>query len=198
MTKRLWNEETGEDKVIVVGFKGLPVFGLEQTEGKPLPSSDPDIEKWVASLPLLDVAKSWGLSVEVFDGQGAPYLGCYRLGLGIDIGVKNLLTWTHELVHAGDHRNGTLKERGQRLGSECVAELGGAVLLEILGYEREVDLGGCWDYIQSYAQKEKMGVTEACIMILERMCMAVSLILETAEQIKRENPAPTTAVGAGT
>jgi hypothetical protein len=51
----LRDEETGEERVIVVGFKGLPVFGLEQTEGRPLPSGDPDIEKWVESLPLLAV-----------------------------------------------------------------------------------------------------------------------------------------------
>ena len=79
------------------GSRGLPVFGLEQTEGKPLPTSDPDIERWVASLPLLDVAKKLGLDVGTFDGQGAGFLGCYRLGLGIELGVKNLSTWCHEL-----------------------------------------------------------------------------------------------------
>jgi hypothetical protein len=38
---------TDEEKVIVVGFKGIPVFGQEQTGGHPLPSGDPDIEKWI-------------------------------------------------------------------------------------------------------------------------------------------------------
>jgi N-terminal domain of anti-restriction factor ArdC len=184
VTRKLLDKETGEERTIIVGFKGLPVFGLEQTDGKPLPTSDPDIDKWIESLPLLDVAKRWGLSVDVFNGETAGYLGVYRRGEGIEIGVKNLATWCHELVHAADDRNGCLKEKGQHWRSETVAELGGAVLLEILGFKREADLGGCWSYIQSYAQQEKIGVAEACIAVLQRVCGAVGLILDTAEQVK--------------
>jgi N-terminal domain of anti-restriction factor ArdC len=58
--RKVKDKDTGDEKVIVVGFKGVPVFGLEQTEGAPLPTSDPDIEQWLKSLPLLDVAKQWG------------------------------------------------------------------------------------------------------------------------------------------
>jgi hypothetical protein len=184
VTKKVRNEETSEEKVIVVGFKGLPVFGLQQTEGKPLPSGDPDIEKWIESLPLLGVAKAWGLSVGTFDGKEGGDLGRYWNGEAIEIGVKNWSTWAHELVHSADDRNGSLKERGQHWRSETVAELGGAVLLEILGFEREADLGGCLGYIQSYAQKEGIGVVEACMIVLDRTCAAVGLILDTAEQMK--------------
>ncbi len=147
VTKKWRKEDTAEDKVIVVGFKGVPVFGLQQTEGRPLPS-DPDIENWIESLPLLAVAKQWGLEVGTFDGAGMGFLGRYLHTRAIELGVKNLSTWTHELVHAADDRNGSLKERGQHWRSETVAELGGAVLLEILGMERDADLGGCWGYIQ--------------------------------------------------
>ena len=52
--------------------------------------------------------------------------------------------------------------------------------------ERDTDLGGCWDYIQSYAQKERIGVAEACMTVLDRTCAAVQLILDTAEQMKLE------------
>jgi hypothetical protein len=89
VTKKWPNEETGEERAVVVGFKGLPVFGLEQTEGRPLPACDPDIEKWIDSLPLLAVAKRWGLSVEVFDGESASFLGLYRHGKAIQLGTKN-------------------------------------------------------------------------------------------------------------
>jgi hypothetical protein len=195
ITKEWRNEETGEEKVIVVGFKGIPVFGLEQTEGRPLPVGDPDIEKWIESLPLRAVARRWGLGVGTFDGKDGGCLGRYRNGEAIELGVKNLSTWTHELVHAADDCNGSLKEKGQHWRSETVAELGGAVLLEILGMEREADLGGCFEYIQTYAQKEKIGVTEACMKVLDRTCAAVGLILDTAEQMKQEiSPA---AVDAG-
>ena len=186
VTKKWRNEETGEEKVIVVGFKGLPVFGLQQTEGPPLPSGDPDIEKWVESLPLLDVAKRWGLAVETFDGEMMGFFGRYINREGIELGVKNLSTWAHELVHAADDRNGNLKEKGQHWRSETVAELGGAVLLEILGFKHEADLGGCWHYIQAYAQREEIGAAEACMKVLDRTCAAVGLILDTGEQIKQE------------
>jgi hypothetical protein len=69
----------GEERVVVVGFRGAAVFGLQQTEGDPLPASDPDAERWLESLPLLGVARSWGLAVETFDGRGAGRLGAYRL-----------------------------------------------------------------------------------------------------------------------
>jgi hypothetical protein len=92
MTKTLRDEQSGEERTIIVGFKGLPVFGLEQTEGKPLPNSDTDLEQWVNSLPLLDVAKQWSLSVGAVDGGLADFLGRYRRGERIELAVKNLST----------------------------------------------------------------------------------------------------------
>jgi hypothetical protein len=182
--KKLIDKETGEERSIVVGFKGIPVFGLEQTEGEPLPIGDPEIEAWLDSLPLVDVAKKWNLSVDAFNGETAGFLGVYRRRCGIALGVKNLSTWMHELVHAADDRNGTMRELGQHWRSETVAELGGAVMLELLGLSHEADLGGCFGYIQTYAQKEKIGVTEACMNVLHRTCAAVGLILDAAEQIR--------------
>jgi hypothetical protein len=184
--KKVIDRKTGGEKVIVVGFKGVPVFGEQQTEGRPLPCGDPDIEKWVKSLPLFAVAKRWGLFVGTFDGEGMGYLGRYIYGEAIELGVKNLATWAHEFVHAADDRNGSLKEKGQHWRPETVAELGSAVLLEVLGLKQEADLGGCWDYIQSYAAKEKISVTEACLTVLDRTCAAVGLILDTAEEISHE------------
>lgn len=186
ITKKWRNEQTGEEKVIVIGYRSLPVFGLEQTEGRPLPIGDPDIDKWVKSLPLLAVARRWGLSIGTFDGKDGDCFGFYRYGEGIQLGVKNLSTWCHELTHAADDRNGKLKERGQHWRSETVAELGGATLLEILGFNHDADLGGCFGYIQHYAQQERIAVTEACIRVLDRTCQAVALILDTAEQLQQE------------
>jgi hypothetical protein len=56
------------------------------------------------------------------------------------VGVKNLATFAHELLHSADDRNGTMTENGQQWRSETVAELGGAVLLRLLGFEDDVDL----------------------------------------------------------
>ncbi len=104
-------------------------------------------------------------------------------GTAIALGVKNLSTWAHELIHAADHRNGKLTELGQHWRSETVAELGGAVLLKILGHHHDADLGGCWEYVQGYAKRQKIDVLKACNLVLERTCEAVALILDTAEEL---------------
>jgi hypothetical protein len=185
------DEETGEEKAGIWGFKGTPVFGYEQTIGDPLPVGDLEVDYWLESLPLLEVAERWGISVQGFNGQMARWLGRFQHrgpeGGAIAVGVTNLSTWAHELVHAGDHRNGKLKELGQHWKSETVVELGGAVLLRVLGYDHDADLGGCWEYIQSYAKKEETTVLDACNKVLTRTCGAVALILDTAEEIARED-----------
>jgi hypothetical protein len=181
--KKKTDEKTGEEKEVLVGLKGTPVFGLEQTEGDPLPDQDPAVQEWIASLPLVEVAESWGLSVEAFSGRGASCLGRYRWGQAIAVGVKNLSTWTHELVHAADHRNGNLKELGQHWRSETVAALGGAVLLRVLGHDHHADLGGCWEYVRWYAKRAGLEVIDACGKVLKRTCDAVALILDAAEEL---------------
>jgi len=181
LTRKVENEETGEDKFLTYGFKGTPVFGLDQTQGDVLPQKDPDVDNWLKSLPLREVADNWGLSVEAYNGQGGRYLGKYLHGEGIALGVENLSTWCHELVHAADDRMGNLKKFGKKWRKETVAELGGAVLLQLLGHQYEADLGGCWEYVNDYAQRAGIDVLKACGRVLDRTCDAVALILDTAE-----------------
>jgi hypothetical protein len=184
--KKVVDEDSGEEKKVICGFRGTAVFGYEQTEGQPLAPSDPQLEDWLTRLPLREVADDWGLSVEAYNGQAGVRLGTFTSGGGIALGVKNLSTWTHELVHAADHRNGKLNELGQHWRSETVAELGGAVLLKVLGHDDDADLGGCWKYIQSYASQEGRDVLKTCNLVLERTCEAVALILDTAETIRAQ------------
>jgi len=189
--KSVENRETGEeeDRTFIRGFTSAPVFGLSQTAGEPLPPPDPAVMAWLESLPVWEVAESWGLSVDGYNGQSGRALGKYRHGSGIALGVENLSTWAHELVHAADDRLGQLKERGQHWRSETVAELGGAVLLETLGYETESDRGGCWEYVQSYARDAGIEPVTACQRVLKRMCDSVALILDTAETLAGEGVA---------
>jgi hypothetical protein len=187
LCKTVVDEKTGEEKSVIFGFKGTPVFGLGQTDGKPLPPPDPEAARWVETIPLIEVAREWGLSVESFNGRKGGHLGGYRGNAGIALGVKNLSTWAHELIHAADHRNG--KELSQHWRSEIVAELGGAVLLQILGYPNDADLGGCWKYIQHYAEKAGLEVIDACGKVLQRTCEAVALVLDTAEALRETEEA---------
>ncbi len=180
------NTKTGEkeERSYLCGFKHSIVFGLEQTEGAELPPADPAVTAWLDNLPLVEVAKSWGLSVEAYSGRpGAPQ-GKYRLGHSIALGVENLSTWAHELLHAADDRLGTLVERGQHWRSEVVAELGGAILLEMMGLPEAADRGGCWSYVAAYAHDGGLEPISACQRVLKRTCDAVALVLDTAEVLK--------------
>jgi len=177
------NRETGqeEETTYLAGFTSAPVFGIGQTEGDPLPAADPEVTTWLDSLPLLEIAREWGLSVDTYNGRPGAPLGKYRHGQGIALGVQNLSTWAHEMCHAADDRLGNLQERGQHWRSETVAELGGAILLEILGYQTESDRGGCWEYVKAYAVDARIEPVAACQRVLKRTCDAVALILDTAE-----------------
>lgn len=189
LTKRVEdvNPQTGatEDRVAIYGFKSAIVFGLAQTDGEPLPPPDPTVEQWLESLPLLDVARSWGLAVEAYNGRAGAALGRYTPRQSIALGGENLSTWAHELLHAADDRLGQLTERGQHWRSETVAELGGAVLLQVLGFDREADLGGCWDYVRGYATDAGIEPIVACQRVLKRACDAVALILHAAEEMQQ-------------
>ena len=181
--------ETGQEKDVqfIYGFTSAPVFRLEDTEGDPLPPPDPEVMAWLESLPVVEVARSWGLSVDAYNGANASYYGYYKHGQGIALGVKDLSTWSHEMVHAADDRNLTItRAPGQQPDNEVVAELGGAILLEILGYETESDRGGCWEYVQRYASKTKRDTLAVCQSLLKRTCDCVALIVDTAEELAGE------------
>ena len=174
--------ETGDEKKIQVlyGFGTAPVFSVESTQGAELPKVDEDVAHWMNSLPMIEVARSWGLDVDAYNGlDGAPK-GKYTRKRAIAVGVRNLSTWAHELIHAADDRLGNLTERGQHWRSEIVAELGGAILLEALGHDYESDRGGCFEYVEVYAKECGLEPVQACMSVLKRTCEAVNLLLSEA------------------
>jgi hypothetical protein len=178
------DEETKKEKRIevLIGFKTAPVFAVECTDGKAI-EQDQDVLQWINALPLVDVARSWGLNVDAFNGKDGKALGHFCKDQAIGLGVQNLSTWAHELLHAADHRLGNLKEKGQHWRSETVAELGGAILLECLGYSSESDRGGCFDYISNYSQEAGLQPIQACMDVLKRTCDAVELIFTEAGKL---------------
>lgn len=198
-TKRIEtkDESTGEteQRTAVYGFKHAIVFGLSQTEGEPLAPADPQVSQWLESLPFVDVARSWGLSVDCYNGRAGAPLGHYVRSREIAVGVQNLSTWAHELIHAADDRLGQLTERGQHWRSETVAELGGAILLETLGLEQDADRGGCWRYVQAYALDAGLEPIVACQRVLKRTCDAVALVLDAAAGLQAEQPVEVALAG---
>src|SRR5208282_2317097 len=81
--------ETGESKErsILYGFTTAAVFAIEATEGATLPV-DNEISNWLENLPLIEVAKSWGLTIEAYNGKENGALGKYCYGKAIALGVR--------------------------------------------------------------------------------------------------------------
>lgn len=183
------DDGTERERFVTYGFKSAAVFGYSQTEGNPLPEPDPQLTQWLQSLPFREVAEHWGLNVEAYSGGPRAPKGQYRHGRAIALGVQNLATWAHEMIHAADDRLGRLTEKGQHWRSETVAELGGAVLLQVIGQPTEADLGGCWEYVSAYAQDAGIEPVTACQRALKRTCDAVALVLDTAESLTETEPA---------
>ena len=175
-------DENGEPQTFLYGFKSAPVFRFEDTAGEPLPGIA-EAERFVDALPLISVARSWGLSVQTYNGEGAKYDGFYQGGKGIALGVKNLSVWAHELVHAAEFKLRKGLKGGQDPAQEIVAELGASTLLEMLGKPVDADRGGAWEYVKGYASKAGKEPVSICQTLLNRVGKAISLILETAEEL---------------
>ncbi|NUM55775.1 MAG: hypothetical protein HUU46_19210 [Candidatus Hydrogenedentes bacterium] len=178
-------EDKETEQRFLYGFRSVPVFAVEDTDGEPLPEKDREADTWIASLPLVEVAEAWGIHVGSYAHHGNAPLGYYRPGASgesIMLGVENASTWVHELTHAADHRLGALKEA--KWHREIVAELGGAVLLTCIGETHEADLGGAFKYIETYAAEAGMETARACIEVLHRVCDCVDLILKTAQSLE--------------
>jgi len=146
--------EEGDTRLI--GFRALPVFGYEQTEGDPLPWAEEE-QRFFDTRPLVEVARSWDLDLRIADsdlGRHGSFIHTDGRPVAITVSVDSFNTWGHELIHAADLRLGTLnRQPGQQLDNEIVAGLGASVLHECLGYTVDSDRGKTYRYIEHYAKE---------------------------------------------
>jgi len=93
-------EDQEETKTILVGFLSVPVFRVEDTEGKPL-----DYQKIeLPELPLMEVAKEWGISMKAIPGN-YRYLGYFSQDRReIALATEEECVFFHELVHVAHQR----------------------------------------------------------------------------------------------
>ena len=175
--------DVDDDQAVLIGWLAVPVFGYAQTDGSPI-EAHASADRIIEALPVIDVARSWDIQVQIasIPGQGGSYLR------GPDhprilLGVRNLSTWSHAMVHVADHRLGYLTKGGQDLAQETVAEFGGAILLECLGETAESDRGGAYEYIERYAREHQRSAIDLCLQLMDRACECVELILRTAGQL---------------
>jgi hypothetical protein len=166
---------------VLRGFLCVPVFRVEDTDGEPLEYQKLELPE----LPLLDVAKSWGIGVAPVAFQEG-WLGYYRPEDGreeIRLATPVEKTFFHELSHAAHRRViGSLKN-GQDWKQEIVAELSAQTLSHIVGIDPGATLGNSYEYVSYYAEKANKDVGAVCVSVLSEVEKVLNLILQTGNVI---------------
>lgn len=177
------DKNTGEETTISIlyGFKGVPEFAIEDTDGEPIPQSDytPAILP-----PLAEVAEAWGVKVTYGAGSGS-FFGWYEQGTDrIHLVTHAEKTFFHELAHAAHGRViGELKGKKdsptQYAAQEVVAETAAAalcILYGIKGYEV-----GSREYVAGWGKTTPEEATKAVIRHIAEIQKVLDLILTSAK-----------------
>ena len=189
--------ETDDAAMVIIGFRWIPVFRLEDTIGKPLPEIE-DLTPQVLP-PLFDVAAKLGVSAikyVPFDGRA---LGVYNVGRQ-EIRLsenKSPQLFYHEVMHHLDFQTEPIRP-GRLCEAELIAEFGASVLCAIqgiTGYE-----AGSYRYLQMYAEgKAPEEVLKSLMTVAARVEQLVCVFLDAAEEcqispaLHLQEPIPATA-----
>jgi len=167
------DEQTGEEKEVLVGFLLRSVFRYEDTDGEPLHYEN--IE--VPDLPLLERAKEWGISVRAIPGNFV-YYGYYSQKRNeIALATAEETTFFHELSHATHDRLKSGLKPGQDPFQEIVAELAAQALSVLVGKAGDTT-GNSYQYIERYAEKAKLSPYSACLRVMSETEKVLNLILK--------------------
>lgn len=173
------DEKTGEDveKVIVKGYRPIPVFRVEDTEGASL-AYDHDYEP--ATHPTFyDVAAKLGIDVS-YAPLRANFLGQYSLRTNsIQLCADDAVVYYHELAHA-IHATIVDLRVYDTAKAEVVAEFSALVLANIAhitGFEQQG-----FDYIAHYAKTHKpANVMREIFSVLNDVEAIVNKVLEVSD-----------------
>jgi hypothetical protein len=171
-------EEGNTEKNKLIGFRPVPVFRVEDTNGEAL-----DYEKIeVPKFKFLEVAEKWGLKVEGI-GFNSGYYGAYSPGeKKIFMASPEEEVFLHELCHAAHHKLGLLKNRTTKQ-KEIVAEFSGAVLV-CLTNKKTDRIGNAYDYLKSYCGEKD--INKEVLNLISDIDKVLNIILETEKTIKEE------------
>jgi antirestriction protein ArdC len=166
-------EDKEETEPILAGFLAVPVFRVEDTEGEPLDYQNIELPE----LPLMEVAKDWGISVKAVPGnyRYCGYFSQDRREIGL--ASKEESVFFHELAHAAHQRIlGELK-KGQDWKQEIVAELVAATLCTIAG-KTSKHLGNSYRYIEGYANTANLTPWQGCLKVISDTEKVLNLIMD--------------------
>lgn len=170
LAPRIKKAAESEDDKILLGFLGVPVFRVEDTEGEPLDYQSTGIQQF----PLIEKAQEWGLNVTAVSGNNY-FWGSYD-GKEITLATQEESVFFHELSHhAHSLVIGELKP-GQDWKQEIVAELSAEALCRIVGIQQETT-GNSYRYIEHYAKEARLTPVVACLQVLNEVEQVLNLIL---------------------
>jgi len=168
------DNKTDENTLILMGFKGIPVFRYEDTEGQMLEHQVLQIP----DLPLLSKAKKWGISVRAVPGN-YRYYGYYSTKQReIVLATTEEFVFFHELAHVAHEKIQGNLQQGQNPLQEIVAELSAEALCRIVGKCSKDTTGNSYRYIERYAKRIKKTAHAACLQVLNETENILNLILE--------------------
>ncbi|ABK77376.1 hypothetical protein CENSYa_0743 [Cenarchaeum symbiosum A] len=164
-------DDPDKDGVVVVGFRGIPVFRYEDTDGEPLnevrgaPRGMP---------PLHGVAEGWGMTVRYDESEDGEYGSFSQKGNEIRLCTDDVAVFFHELAHKAHSRFERLKG-GQDPEQEAIAQLSACVLARMYGYD---DDAFSYTYIKQYAEaRTPEQVGRFCYKVLNKVERVLDMIL---------------------
>lgn len=171
------DKATGEEKdtVIITGFRPIPVFPVEATDGEPLPNFD-YVPKTFP--PFFDVAEKLNIKVEYRPMIGNYYGKFSSRGNQIQLCSQDAVVYYHELAHAVHNTFIDLRLYDPDK-AEVVAEFSAVVLCalsDIHGYEDQA-----YRYIRHYCRKDEQkpeGVMKKIMGVLSDVEKIVSIVLD--------------------
>ena len=170
--------EREETQTVVNGFRPVPVFKVEDTDGNPLPQPDytpPQLP------PLYKVARVWGVDVRWLPADTGHVYGAYFPGQDrIELYTHDPGTFWHELAHAAHARIRPL-QGGRVPEQEMVAETAAAAVAVMYGHPGRI--ARAREYVAAYANVPPAQAARSVLRVLHDVEQVLTLILNTADRL---------------
>jgi hypothetical protein len=161
------------EELLVKGFKPVPVFRLEDTEGEPLDYQQIELPE----LPLMEKARAWGVNIKPIAGNNRHFGYFSAKTQEIALATEEECVFFHELCHCAEARLWKVAP-GQNALEEVSAELGAAALCRIVGKSGDKYLGNNYRYIETYADDWGYSPIYACMKVMKNVEAILNHILE--------------------